>query len=93
MKELLDSMKVTLEDVTVDIDKFISGNNAAAGRVRKRMMKIKKMAQEMRVRVQEEKNNRKGGGKSMGKKAVKKGKKEVVVEEKKAGRGRPKKQQ
>jgi len=73
MKQLLIDMKEILEDVEVDIDKFVNGTNAAAGRARKKMQQIKKMAQEMRVMVQEEKNARVSGKKTVKKKS--KGKK------------------
>jgi len=39
-----------------DVTKFIEGNNSAGTRVRKAMQMIKKMAQDIRVEVQDQKN-------------------------------------
>ena len=40
----------------VDSEKFVEGNNSAGTRVRKYMQSIKKLAQEVRVEVQEQKH-------------------------------------
>jgi len=39
-----------------DSEKFVEGNNSAGTRVRKYMQNIKKLAQEVRVNVQEQKH-------------------------------------
>ena len=39
-----------------DMTKFIEGNNSAGTRVRKAMQLVKKMAQDIRVEVQNQKN-------------------------------------
>uniref|UniRef100_A0A6M3JUM1 Histone H1 n=1 Tax=viral metagenome TaxID=1070528 RepID=A0A6M3JUM1_9ZZZZ len=87
MQKLLDEMKEVLEDADIDIEKFVNGTNAAGSRARKKMQAIKKMAQELRIKIQDEKNKRagKGGGKVAKKKAgkVKKAEEKKVVKEKK----------
>jgi hypothetical protein len=40
----------------LDATKFISGNNSAGTRVRKAMQEVKKIAQNVRTEVQEQKN-------------------------------------
>jgi len=82
MLELLNEMKDVLDEAAIDIEKFINGTNAAAGRARKKMQQIKKMGQEMRIMIQDEKNRRKGGGKKVAKKKGKKAVAEKVVEKK-----------
>ena len=71
MDQLLIDMKEVLEDVTVDLIKFVNGTASAGARVRKKMQQIKKMAQELRIMVQDEKNKRAGKKK----KTIKKNKK------------------
>jgi len=71
MDQLLIDMKEVLEDVTVDLIKFVNGTASAGARVRKKMQQIKKMAQELRIMVQDEKNKRTGKKK----KTIKKNKK------------------
>ena len=44
-------------DSTLDAGKFVNGNNSAGTRVRKAMQKVKKIAQEIRLEVQEQKNS------------------------------------
>ena len=53
------AIKQLVDETTDDVQKFIDGNNAAGGRVRKHMQTIKKLAQEVRKEVQEVKNSRK----------------------------------
>jgi len=71
MDQLLIDMKEVLEDVTVDLIKFVNGTASAGARVRKKMQQIKKIAQELRIMVQDEKNKRTGKKK----KTIKKNKK------------------
>jgi hypothetical protein len=40
-----------------DVERFVSGNKSAGTRVRKYMQSIKKLAQEVRVEIQEQKNS------------------------------------
>ena len=44
-------------DSTLDASKFVNGNNSAGTRVRKAMQEVKKIAQDIRVEVQEQKNS------------------------------------
>jgi len=44
-------------DSTLDAGKFVNGNNSAGTRVRKAMQEVKKIAQEIRLEVQEQKNS------------------------------------
>ena len=46
-----------LGDSMLDASKFINGNNSAGTRVRKAMQEVKKIAQEIRLEVQEQKNS------------------------------------
>ena len=91
MQKLLNEMKEVLDGADVDVEKFVNGTASAGGRARKKMQMIKKMAQELRIKIQDTKNDRKGGGKVAKKKAGKvKGKKAVVEEkvEKKTKKGK-----
>lgn len=57
MRETYEKMYALLNEVEDDIKKFDEkGNKAAGTRVRKTMQDIKKLAQEIRVEVQERKN-------------------------------------
>ena len=51
-----DELQNVINDCQSDITKFIEGNNSAGTRVRKAMQMIKKMAQDIRVEVQDQKN-------------------------------------
>ena len=44
-------------DSMLDASKFVNGNNSAGTRVRKAMQEVKKIAQEIRLEVQEQKNS------------------------------------
>ena len=44
-------------DSMLDASKFVNGNNSAGTRVRKAMQEVKKIAQDIRVEVQEQKNS------------------------------------
>lgn len=53
-----DDLKGYVEELEKDFSQFYTKNNKAAGtRVRKAMQDIKKMAQDIRVEIQEMKNN------------------------------------
>ena len=51
-----DELQNVINDCQSDVTKFIEGNNSAGTRVRKAMQAVKKMAQDIRVEVQEQKN-------------------------------------
>ena len=44
-------------DSMLDASKFVNGNSSAGTRVRKAMQEVKKIAQEIRLEVQEQKNS------------------------------------
>ena len=54
----IEEMKILLEDLQVDVDKFNSGNASAGTRIRKAMQSLKGQAQALRKEVQEIKNNK-----------------------------------
>ena len=54
----IEEMKILLEDLQVDVDKFNSGNASAGTRIRKAMQTLKGQAQDLRKEVQEIKNNK-----------------------------------
>ena len=54
--KLLQKMGDQFNSVETDAEKFVEGNNSAGTRVRKAMQMIKKMAQDIRVEVQDQKN-------------------------------------
>ena len=51
-----DELQDTINDCQTDVIKFIEGNNSAGTRVRKAMQVVKKLAQDVRVEVQDQKN-------------------------------------
>ena len=51
-----DQLQDAINDCQTDVTKFIEGNNSAGTRVRKAMQEVKKMAQAIRVEVQDQKN-------------------------------------
>ena len=55
--KLLQKMGEELNNIEVDAEKFVEGNNSAGTRVRKYMQTIKNLAQEVRVEVQQQKNS------------------------------------
>ena len=56
LNNLFDELQDTINDCQTDVTKFIEGNNSAGTRVRKAMQVIKKLAQFVRVEVQDQKN-------------------------------------
>ena len=46
----------TINDCQTDVVKFIEGNNSAGTRVRKAMQVVKRLAQDVRIEVQDQKN-------------------------------------
>ena len=51
-----DELQDAINDCQTDVIKFIEGNNSAGTRVRKAMQVVKKLAQDIRVEVQDQKN-------------------------------------
>jgi hypothetical protein len=52
LKALLGEMKAVIEETEFNLGKFVDkGNKSAAGRVRKQMQALKKLAQEVRVEI------------------------------------------
>ena len=51
-----DELQNVINDCQTDITKFVEGNNSAGTRVRKAMQKVKALAQDVRVEVQDQKN-------------------------------------
>ena len=56
LNSLFDELQDAVNDCQADVSKFIEGNNSAGTRVRKAMQEIKKLAQFVRVEVQDLKN-------------------------------------
>ena len=56
LDSLFDNLQDIINDCQNDVSKFVDGNNSAGTRVRKAMQKVKALAQEVRVEVQEQKN-------------------------------------
>ena len=56
LDSLFDELRDVINDCQTDVTKFVEGNNSAGTRVRKAMQNIKKLAQEVRVEVQDQKN-------------------------------------
>ena len=51
-----DELQDAINDCQTDVTKFIEGNNSAGTRVRKAMQVVKKLAQDIRIEVQDQKN-------------------------------------
>jgi hypothetical protein len=56
LDSLFDGLQDVINDCQTDVSKFIDGNNSAGTRVRKAMQKVKALAQEVRLEVQDQKN-------------------------------------
>ena len=54
--KLLQRMEREFIAAATDSEKFVEGNNSAGTRVRKYMQSIKKLAQEVRVEIQDQKH-------------------------------------
>ena len=52
-----DDLQNVINDCQTDVTKFVEGNNSAGTRVRKAMQVVKKLAQDIRVEVQDQKNS------------------------------------
>ena len=51
-----DELQNVINDCQTDVTKFVEGNNSAGTRVRKAMQLVKRLAQDIRVEVQDQKN-------------------------------------
>ena len=56
LDSLFDDLQDVINDCQTDVSKFVDGNNSAGTRVRKAMQKVKALAQEVRLEVQDQKN-------------------------------------
>ena len=54
---LYDELQDVVNDCQSDVTKFVDGNNSAGTRVRKAMQVVKRIAQDVRVEVQDQKNS------------------------------------
>ena len=52
-----DELQDAVNDCQSDVTKFVEGNNSAGTRVRKAMQEAKRLAQEIRIEVQDQKNS------------------------------------
>ena len=57
LNSTFDQLQDAINDCQSDITKFVEGNNSAGTRVRKAMQIVKKLAQDVRVEVQDQKNS------------------------------------
>ena len=51
-----DELQNAINDCQADVTKFVEGNNSAGTRVRKAMQEVKRLAQDVRIEVQDQKN-------------------------------------
>ena len=56
LNSTFDELQDAINDCQSDVTKFVEGNNSAGTRVRKAMQEVKRLAQDVRVEVQEQKN-------------------------------------
>ena len=56
LNSTFDELQDAINDCQSDVTKFVEGNNSAGTRVRKAMQAVKKLAQDIRVEVQDQKN-------------------------------------
>ena len=57
LNTIFDELQNAINDCQSDITKFVEGNNSAGTRVRKAMQEVKRLAQEVRIEVQDQKNS------------------------------------
>ena len=57
VNSIFDELQDAINDCQSDVTKFIEGNNSAGTRVRKAMQEVKRLAQEVRIEVQDQKNS------------------------------------
>ena len=56
LNSTFDNLQDAINDCQTDVTKFIEGNNSAGTRVRKAMQVVKKLAQDVRIEVQDQKS-------------------------------------
>ena len=56
LNSTFDELQAAINDCQTHVTKFVEGNNSAGTRVRKAMQEVKRLAQDIRVEVQEQKN-------------------------------------
>ena len=56
VEKMYDDMYNLLRGTRYDVTKFVDGNKSAGTRVRRVMQSIKKLAQEVRIEIQDQKN-------------------------------------
>ena len=56
LNSTFDELQNAINDCQADVTKFVEGNNSAGTRVRKAMQNVKRLAQDVRIDVQEQKN-------------------------------------
>ena len=56
LNSTFDDLQDAINDCQSDVTKFVEGNNSAGTRVRKAMQLVKKLAQNIRLEVQDQKN-------------------------------------
>ena len=57
LNSTFDDLQNAINDCQTDVTKFVEGNNSAGTRVRKAMQVVKRLAQDVRVEVQDQKNS------------------------------------
>ena len=57
LNSTFDQLQNAINDCQSDVTKFVEGNNSAGTRVRKAMQAVKRLAQDVRVEVQDQKNS------------------------------------
>jgi hypothetical protein len=56
LNSTFDELQDAINDCQSDVTKFVEGNNSAGTRVRKAMQEVKRLAQNIRIEVQDQKN-------------------------------------
>ena len=56
LNSAFDELQDSINDCQSDVTKFVEGNNSAGTRVRKAMQEVKRLAQDIRLEVQDQKN-------------------------------------
>ena len=56
LNKTFDELQNAINDCQTDVTKFVEGNNSAGTRIRKAMQEVKRLAQDVRIEVQEQKN-------------------------------------
>ena len=56
LNSTFDELQAAINDCQSDVTKFVEGNNSAGTRVRKAMQEVKRLAQDIRLEVQDQKN-------------------------------------